>query len=69
MNATPSTTPVAQPGQWVRWCHPRLAIARGWFNAFGPGPFEVVSVRDGFYLIRTPQGERPINALWVGPAC
>jgi hypothetical protein len=74
MQPVPSPLPSAHPGQWVRWRHPRLAIARGWFHVFGPGPFEVLRVLGGTngapamsYVIRTPLGERTISALWVGP--
>jgi hypothetical protein len=63
----------AQPGDWVRWYHPRLALARGWFTLFGPGPFEVVGVlpapdreRPLAYLLRTASGERLVEAAWVG---
>ena len=75
MDAAPQPPPVAQPGQWVRWRHPRLALARGWFNAYGPGPFQVVRFGGGnngtgavTYIVQTALGERPLSSLWVGPA-
>jgi hypothetical protein len=59
----------------VRWRHPRLAFALGWFNVFGPGPFQVIGLHDGndqdlplSIVVETPFGDKPINARWVGPA-
>jgi hypothetical protein len=67
--------PLPQPGEVVRWRHPRLAFALGWFNAFGPGPFEVVGILDSddlgpplSVLVKTPFGDEPIDARWVGVA-
>jgi CheY-like chemotaxis protein len=66
--------PLPQPGEQVRWRHPRLAFARGRFSAYGPGPFEVVAVVRGgpaaplALLVRTEFGERAIDAVWLGPA-
>ncbi len=63
-----------EPGQLVRWRHPRLAFARGLFTAFGPGPFTVVGRVGGgdrglplAVLVRTEFGDRQIDAAWVGP--
>jgi hypothetical protein len=74
MTVRPRPEPQVMPGDWVRWRHPRLALARGWFQDYGPGPFEVVLVlphRDRnvprAYLVKTPHGERQLSALWVGP--
>jgi hypothetical protein len=65
--------PLPEPGQLVRWRHPRLAFARGLFNAFGPGPFTVISLVGGgdrglplAVLVRTESGDRQIDAAWVG---
>ena len=62
-----------QPGQRLRWRHPRRAFALGLFNAYGPGPFEVLDFlaepEQGLsraVLIKTEFGEREINPLWVG---
>ena len=67
--------PLPQPGEQVRWQHPRLAFALGRFYAYGPGPFEVVAVVDrggrdapAALLVKTEFGEREIDAVWVGPA-
>jgi hypothetical protein len=61
-----------QPGEQVRWWHPRMAFALGRFSAYGPGPFEVVAVVDGggrdALLVTTEFGEREIDAAWLGPA-
>jgi hypothetical protein len=66
--------PQPQPGDVVAWRHPRMACALGRFHAYGPGPFEVVFVfyQEGrsspsFLLVRTPFGERKIEAAWLGP--
>lgn len=62
----------AEPGEQVRWRHPRLAIARGWLQAYGPGPFEVVALMTALnppaYLVRTERGEHIVNVQWLGPA-
>ena len=67
--------PLTQPGEQVRWRHPRMAFALGRFSAYGPGPFEVVAVidrggREGTLalLVRTQFGEREIDAVWLGTA-
>jgi hypothetical protein len=66
--------PLPLPGQQVRWRHPRLALALGRFNAFGPGPFEVLEVIDRrdqggalLLLVRSSAGVREIPAVWLGP--
>jgi hypothetical protein len=71
----PSPEPLPQPGQVVRWQHPRLACALGRFSMFGPGPFEIVAIGRGrgqhalvTYLVRTPEGPREIDAAWLGLA-
>ncbi len=72
MNAAPLPEPHAQPGQQVRWRHPRLAMARGWFSVYGPGPFEVVRLvpEDArfptAYLVKTPAGLQQLSVWWVG---
>jgi hypothetical protein len=73
MNASHHPERAAQPGDWVRWRHPRLALARGWFNAYGPGPFEVMALLPSperalpvAYLVRTAAGEHLLDAAWVG---
>lgn len=73
MRAEAFAEPLAQPGQVVRWRHPRRACALGLFNVFGPGPFEVVGVVDErdqdrplAFIIQTQSGEKEINAAWVG---
>jgi hypothetical protein len=70
---TSPTFPLPQPGQPARWRHPRRALALGRFNAFGPGPFEVLEVRDRraeggtlALLVRTDSGEKEIDAEWLG---
>jgi hypothetical protein len=49
-------------------------LARGLFNAFGPGPFTVFSLVGGgdrglplAVLVRTEFGDQQIDAAWVGP--
>jgi hypothetical protein len=66
--------PLPQPGQEVRWRHPRRALALGWFHAFGPGPFQFVGIVDQpdpdsppAFIIKTESGEKEIDAHWVGP--
>jgi len=74
MNQEPFSEPPPQPGQEVRWRHPRRAFALGWFAVYGPGPFEFVGLVDPddqetlrCYLIKTASGEKEIDARWVGP--
>jgi hypothetical protein len=66
--------PLPEPGQQVRWRHPRLALARGLFTALGPGPFTVIGLVGGgerglplAVLVRTEFGDQQIDAAWVGP--
>lgn len=51
----------------VRWRHPRLASALGRFEAYGPGPFELITVVDGNsrVVVKTEFGEREIDAVWL----
>lgn len=65
--------PVPRPGQQVRWRHPRMACALGRFEAFGPGPFEVVGVVASAHtglpvalVVRAAEGEMVIDAAWLG---
>jgi hypothetical protein len=66
--------PLPSPGQQVRWRHPRLACALGRFNAFGPGPFEVIGARERgaqggtVLVVQTESGAREIDAAWLGVA-
>ena len=67
--------PLPQPGQVVAWRHPRLAFALGQFNAYGPGPFEVVCVVDqsqrglpAAVVVKTLLGEREVNEVWLARA-
>jgi hypothetical protein len=69
----PGTLP--QPGEEVRWRHPRRALALGWFDVFGPGPFTLVGVLDRSdqdvplaFVIQTEFGDKEIDAVWLGPA-
>jgi hypothetical protein len=64
--------PLPQPGQQLRWRHPRRAFALGWFNVFGPGPFEFLGVVDEpepdaplTFIIQTEFGVKAIDAVWV----
>ena len=66
--------PLPQPGQQVRWRHPRLALALGRFDAYGPGPFEVIGViyrgeQGGTRLlvVSAESGVKEIDAAWLGP--
>jgi hypothetical protein len=73
MKPSTSIAVLPQPGQQVRWRHPRLAFAFHWFDLYGPGPFEVVDVLDldgvRFLVIRTESGERKeIEAVLLGVA-
>jgi hypothetical protein len=67
--------PFPQIGQPLRWRHPRMAFALGWFHVYGPGPFEVAAVLDRpeqglplALLVNTECGPREIDAAWLGPA-
>jgi hypothetical protein len=70
----PFRAPLPQPGEQLRWRHPRRALALGWFHVFGPGPFEFIDLVEDrgqdaplTYLIRTEFGPKPVDAAWVGP--
>ena len=61
-----------RPGQRVRWRDPRHARALSWADSYGPGPFEVVGVRDrsgqglpAGVVLKTRLGEREINEVWL----
>ena len=58
--------PFPQIGQPLRWRHPRMAFALGWFHAYGPGPFEVVGLVGHAVLVKTELGVKPIDAVRVG---
>ena len=64
-----------RPGQKVRWRYPQDARRCGWAAVFGPGPFEVVGLRDrgngGLavnIVLRTGMGERGIPEVWLALA-
>jgi hypothetical protein len=70
----PFREPLPQPGQALRWRHPRRALALGWFQVFGPGPFEFIELVEErgkeiplTFLIQTEFGQKAIDAAWVGP--
>ncbi len=63
-----------RPGQLVAWRNMQQVRAFGWVDAYGPGPFVVVRVVDrssqelpAGLLLRTPEGVREVNALWLAP--
>jgi hypothetical protein len=77
-----TTTLTARPGarrcrfgRKVRWRDPDKARDRGWAEALGAGPFEVVSAVDhtrhglaGGLVLRTAMGEREVPEVWLEPA-
>jgi hypothetical protein len=77
LDALPSPAPLPRsprPGDLVHWKDGRHALALGWAEAYGPGPFVVVRVVDKSHLgipacvvLRTRLGEREINEFWLTP--
>jgi hypothetical protein len=60
------------PGSFVRWRHARRAAALGFFQEYGPGPFEVVTVNQPevglppvSFVVRTEAGLKEIAAEWL----
>ncbi len=60
-------------GRQFRWRHPRRAFALGLFDAYGPGPFEVVGTTRGELLhgelllvVKTEGGEKEVEAACLG---
>jgi hypothetical protein len=62
-------------GQKVRWRNPQDARRYGWEAVFGPGPFQVVGLKDrtdqglaAGIVLHTDLGEQEISEVWLAPA-